>query len=206
MKRRAPPGLAWGLVCLSILVPSALLGWAPLNEPGLWPQAWQHLALRPVAGWHQAPWVLWTTAWLHGSGRHLAFNLVGLSLLALMGWRNQLGTAWAFMLFLAWPLTHLALLLDPRLTHYMGASGVLHAGLVLWLFAARGAIGMRVFVAVLLAVLAKVAWEAASSLGGGPTVFRPGADLPLAPWAHVSGVTAALLLAGIHGAQRRHTA
>jgi len=206
MKLGAPPGLAWGLVCLASLVPSALLGWAPLNEPGLWPEVWHHLVLRPAAGWHQAPWVWWSAAWLHGSERHLAFNVVGLALLALMGWRTRVGTSWALMLLLAWPMTHLALLLDPRLMHYMGASAVLHAGLVLWLFAARPAIGTRVFAAMVFLVLVKVAWEATSSLGGGPTLIRPGADLPLAPWAHVSGVTVGLLLAGIHGAQRQHAA
>lgn len=205
MRLQLPPGLAWGLVCLAIFLPAAALGWAPLGEPALWPQAWQHLVLRPAAGWHQAPWVLWSTAWLHGSERHLVFNLLGLVVLAAMGWRIRLSTVWAFMLLLAWPLTHLALLLDPRLTHYMGASGVLHAGLVLWLVAARCRVGTPLFGVALAAVLVKVAGEAAASLGGGPTVFRPGADLPLAVWAHVSGVTAGLLLAGIHGAQRHHT-
>jgi membrane associated rhomboid family serine protease len=199
------PGLAWGLVCLALAVPAVALGWAPLNEPAQWPPIWQHLVLRPPAAWQQAPWVFWTTAWLHGSEHHFAFNLIGLALLAAMGWRLRLGAAWAFALFLAWPLTHLALLLDPRLTHYMGASGVLHAGLVLWLVAARQRLGMRVFLVALALVLAKVAWEAAASLGSGPALIRPGADLPVAVWAHVSGVAAGLLLAGIHGAQRHHT-
>jgi len=206
MKRGCPPGLPWVGVCLALAAPAVFLGWAPLSEPAQWPPAWQHLVLRPAAGWQQAPWVFWTTAWLHGSERHLVFNLLGLTVLAAMGWRTRLGPMWAFMLWLAWPLTHLALLLDPRLTHYMGASGVLHAGLVLWLVAARQRLGMRVFRLALGAVLVKVAWEAASSLSGGLAVNRPGADIPVAVWAHVSGVTLGLLLAGIHGAQRHHTA
>ena len=208
MRPEVAPGLAWVLVCALVGLPAACLGWAPLSEPAQWPPLWQSLVLRPDAGWHQAPWVLWTTAWLHGSERHLWLNLLGLLTLAFMGWRARLPGPWALRLSLAWPWTHLALLLDPRLTHYIGASGFLHAGLVLWLAATWGSLGARgkwVWGLALAALVAKVAWEVAASWGGGPTLLRPGADVPLAVWAHVSGVTAGLLLAGIHGAQRHHS-
>jgi len=203
MKPWRAPGLAWVLVCAMVCLPAAWLGVAPLNQPSLWSPVWQALVLRPSMGWHQPLWALWTAAWLHGSAQHLTLNLLGLGFLAGMGWHWRLASGWAVCLWLAWPLCHLGLLLDPRLTLYLGASAFLHAGLSLWLFAARPSLSKAGFGLALLVLLAKVAWEAGASWGAGPTLVRAGADVPLAPWSHVSGVAVGLLLAGIHGAQTR---
>jgi membrane associated rhomboid family serine protease len=196
------PGLAWVLACALVCVPALWVGVTPLNQPG----SWHEWALRPTLGWQQPVWVLWTAAWLHGSAQHLALNALGLSVLAGLGWQWRLSPGWAACLLLAWPLCQLGLLLDPRLTLYLGASAFLHAGVTLWLFAARPSLNRVGFGLALLALLGKVAWEAWSAWGAGPTLIRSGADVPLAPWSHVSGVTVGLLLAGIHGAQTRDIA
>ncbi len=206
MKLWRVPGLAWVLVCAMVCLPAACVGVAPLNHPDQWPSALHALVLRPSMGWHQPLWALWTAAWLHGSDQHLTLNLLGLTILAGMGWHWRLAPGWAVCLLLAWPLCHLVLLLDPRLTFYLGASAFLHAGLILWLFAARPSLNRVGFGLALLALMGKVAWEAGASWGAGPTLVRAGADVPLAPWAHVSGVTVGLLLAGIRGAQTRDIA
>lgn len=206
MKVWRKPGLAWVLVCLMVLLPALCLGLIfqiDLAQPGAWPEQVRPWVLRPSLGWAQPAWAYWTSAWLHGSAQHLAVNALGLLLLAVMGWRLGLAAGWAACLFLAWPLVHVGLLLDPRLTHYVGASAFLHAGLVIALVAGRSALGPLIWRSALLALTGKVAWEAASVWGQGPTLLRAGADVPVAVWSHVSGVMLGLALAGIHGSQTR---
>ncbi|MBC7701697.1 hypothetical protein [Aquabacterium sp.] len=114
--------LAWTGVGLMLGLP-ALLGLLPdLTLPDHW-------ALHPSAGLHQNPLNLWTCAWLHANTRHLVANLGGLALILSLGWILKLPPRTALAWLLAWPITHLALLLDPRLDTYFGLSGVLHAGL-----------------------------------------------------------------------------
>lgn len=207
MKVWRKPGLAWVLVCLMVLLPALWSGlFFPVDlaaGPAGWPAQAHPWLLRPSLGWRQPVWVCWTSAWLHGSAQHLAFNALGLILLAGMGWRLGLALGWAVCLFLAWPLVQVGLWLDPRLTHYVGASAFLHAGLVIGLVAGRSVLAPLIWRLALVALLGKVAWEAASVWGQGPTLWRAGTDVPLAVWSHVSGVTVGLVLAGIHGAQTR---
>ncbi|RZI86195.1 MAG: rhomboid family intramembrane serine protease [Rubrivivax sp.] len=95
----------------------------------LWPgfSALSNWPLHPSAAWPHDPVSLWTCAWVHANTPHLVANLLGLGLIMGLGWVLRLSTANALAWFLAWPLTHLALLLDPRLDTYFGLSGVLHA-------------------------------------------------------------------------------
>ena len=74
------------------------------------------------------PWRWWTPAWVHFNGLHLAANVLGCGVLAYWAQATQTPTRWLWVWMMAWPLTHLMLLLEPRLTHYGGLSGVLHAG------------------------------------------------------------------------------
>ena len=103
-------------------LPAMLGRWPPHLSPASW-------ALHPDAGLHQNALNFWTCAWLHANTAHLFANLVGLSLIVCLGWILKLAPQAAIAWALAWPLTHVALLLDTRLSTYYGLSGVLHAGL-----------------------------------------------------------------------------
>lgn len=199
------PGVAWLLVGLAVLGPILGVGWLPMDHPEQWSPSGAALILRPPQGWQQPPWVWWSAAWVHGSAQHWLFNALGVLLISGVGAWLRMPTPLAVAWLLSWPLGHACLLLDSRLTFYMGASGVLHAGVAvlgvgLWQTGQRRLAG-----ALLLALTLKVGHEAWLGWPGGATLVRVGADVPVAWLAHVSGVLSGLFLAGIHGASRRHT-
>ncbi|HSW07889.1 rhombosortase [Aquabacterium sp.] len=155
-------------------MPTARLDW----QPGL------------AAG---QPWRWWTAAFVHWSALHLGANLLGLVLVALLGaaaaCRGRAVAAW----LLAWPLTHLGLLLQPALRHYGGLSGVLHAGVAVAAVALlrQGArprrwIGIALLAGLLLKVLLESPWL-------GPLRHVAGWDIPIAPLAHATGALAGAL-------------
>lgn len=87
-------------------------------------------ALHPTLGWNQSAWTYWTCVWLHANNMHLISNLAGLGITLAWGWLFRLDLTAAIAWFIAWPITHLLLvLLDPHLASYYGLSSVLHAGL-----------------------------------------------------------------------------
>ena len=153
------------------------------------------------------PWRWWTAAWLHWSGPHLAGNLLGDAIVALLGWRARAPVAAALAWLCAWPLTQ-ALFdvadpawLGPQLREYGGLSGVLHAGVViagLGLIAARApsdgaltpaqvrrhrAIGAALVAGTLIKVLLEAPWNPS---------LRPNAllGIEVAPIAHAFGFAA----------------
>lgn len=164
----------------------------PLNvSPEAWPHPAADLVLRPDAGWHQPPWVWWTTAWLHGSTAHLWRNLAGTALLALLGWLirpdRRTAIAWA----LAWPLTQVGMLWQPTLASYVGLSGVLHAGVAILgvqalLAPHRHTLGW-VGALLLAGLSAKILME---NPWGHALVLSPASAINVAPWAHFSGSVA----------------
>jgi membrane associated rhomboid family serine protease len=126
------PWAWWWAVALALGAPALLIGWAPLDTPAdTWP-AWQAaLALHPPQGWAQAPWRWWTCAWLHGSAAHQLGNMLAVLAVAALGQQGRMPRRAAIAWALAWPLTHLALLGQPQPVTYVGASGVLHAGVAI---------------------------------------------------------------------------
>lgn len=170
------------------------------------------VATQPSAPWDwqpalatRQPWRWWTAAFVHWSPGHLGANLAGLALVAALGWRARCGRRATLAWALAWPLTHLGLLLQPALTHYGGLSGVLHAGVATLAVHLLGQAGRRALGAALLAgLLAKVLLEAP---WGAPLRAVPGWDILIAPAAHASGAAAGLLcaLAGAAAAARTVT-
>lgn len=138
------------------------------------------------------PWRAVTAAFVHLTPLHLAANLAGCAVLALLGHRAGLGRREVLAAVVALPLTQLALLLRPELARYAGLSGVLHAlaaiaALTLLLRRSRDRL---VGAAVALGLVVKLALE--HPLG---PVLRatPGFDFAVAPFAHLTGaVTGAL--------------
>ena len=181
-----------------------LTGWggAPLDPTALN----SRLAWAPSAA--AEPWRWWTAAWVHLSGLHLAANLAGLALLAALGRAGRLSGDAALAWALAWPLTHLLLLLQPDLVAYGGLSGVLHAGVAcagVSLLAPSGRVRGQRFVG--WAVLGVLALKILSEAPGSGAVVRsvPGWDVPVAPVAHACGALAGLLASAVVWAVRAWT-
>lgn len=188
---RIQGGVAWLLVGAFIALPAAVVGVADFESP------W---ALRPSAGWEGNPLASWwTPAWGHATAAHLQANLLGCALMTLLGVLARVPRSAALAWLCAWPCTHALLLLDPRLTGYLGASGVLHAaaaivGVALW----RG--GQRPLAAVWLAALAaKVLHDLSQGL---PVFWHPDLGLAVSPLAHATGAASGLVFAGFLGAGR----
>jgi rhomboid family GlyGly-CTERM serine protease len=171
------------------------------------PDAASLLAWRPELAFTQ-PWRWITAAWVHWSSGHLLANLAGTALVAALGLTLALPPRSAVAWALAWPLTHLALLLRPELQAYGGASGVLHAGVAVAAVALcarmqdrRRWLGLVVLAGLALKVLSEQPW--------GPVLQqRAGWNVPIAPLAHATGALAGLLcaLAAEALARRGHNA
>lgn len=183
MAVRVRAGQWWALSALlaagalaGALLPSSALDWQPTLAYG-------------------EPWRAWSAAFVHWSARHLVANLAALLLVgalgAAAGCQGRAVLAWA----LAWPIGHALLLIQPRLLHYGGLSGVLHAGVAVaaWQLVAgargvRRAIGIAVLGGLALKLLLEAPWA-------GPVRTVVGWDIPIAPLAHATGALAGLCCA-----------
>jgi rhomboid family GlyGly-CTERM serine protease len=178
---------------------AAVLAGGSLLAPLL---ASHHLDWQPALAWSQ-PWRWWSAAWVHWSVGHAAANLLGTLLVAALGWRAHCSRLDSVAWFVAWPLTHLGLALQPGLLHYGGLSGVLHAGVVVAACqlmqrepGPRRTIGAAVLAGVVLKVLLEQPWL-------GPLRQAPGWDIAIAPWAHLSGAMAGFWCAAVMWGWRR---
>jgi rhomboid family GlyGly-CTERM serine protease len=182
---------AWA--CLAIgLALGALAAWA-LPREGL---DWQ-----PALAFSE-PWRLWSAAFVHLSPLHLQANLLGCAVVGAFGVAAGLPQRASWAWFLAWPLTHAALALQPLLLpqqppllNYGGLSGVLHAGVAiaaLHVAALQPSPRRWVGVAVLAGLAAKLVLEQAWA---GPTQAVAGWDFRVATLAHLTGSLAGLLCA-----------
>ena len=186
------PAAAWWAVCL-LASGGAVLAW--FFDPAA--LRWQpELAL-------SQPWRAITAAWVHLSPRHLAGNLVGVALVAWLGTVAGCGRRAALAWLLAWPLTHLALLLQPALQAYGGLSGLMHAGvaITIWHLLRTGParprwIGLGLLIGLLAKLWVDAAWQ------GGPLRLQPGWDIAIAPLAHATGALAGALCAAACGVGR----
>jgi rhomboid family GlyGly-CTERM serine protease len=181
--------LAWQ--ALALLLGAGALA-ASLAPPGL-------LDWQPQRVWDQ-PWRAFSAAFVHWSALHLSLNLIGTLVVAAWGWAARVPAAAALAWAAAWPLTHLALLLEPALQSYGGLSGVLHAGaavVAVWLLRrARGPrrwIGAAVLLGLVVKVVAEAPWQA-------PVQAVAGLDFPVAAAAHAGGLLAGALLGALAAA------
>ena len=191
MKR---PGRAWLALAALLAVGSVGAWWAPA-----WALDWQP-ALAAAE-----PWRAWSAAFVHWSALHLGANLGAAAAVAAFGWAAKVPPSAALAWGVAWPLTHLGLLLRPELAHYGGLSGMLHGGVavvVLWLLVIergrRRAIGAMVGVGLVAKLWLEQPW--------GP-VLRQAADwdIALAPLAHATGAVAGLLCGALSLALARRS-
>lgn len=162
------------------------------------------LAWRPELAWSE-PWRWWSAAWVHLSTGHRWADLAGALLVGALGVLAALPRRAAWAWALAWPLTHISLVLQPQLARYVGLSGVLYAGVavlgVMLLMLpdrprAQRLLGAVLLTGVLMRLGADRAWER--------VLYRPpGWDFSIAPLAHVAGAFWGALLAalvqGLHG-------
>ncbi len=185
----AAPSSSWVVLCAALGGGSLLVWWLPASlldwQPG-----------RALA----EPWRFVSAAWVHWSEWHLAANLVGVGVVALLGWVARLPARASVALGLAWPLTHAGLWMQPALAHYGGASGVLHAAVAVaacWLMAGAAGvseaprarlIGAGIAAGLLLKVLLEAPW--AGSIGSARAW-----DIAVAPVAHASGALAGMAVA-----------
>ena len=141
------------------------------------------------------PWRWWSAAWVHYSRMHWLINLGGAALVAVLGWVARVDRHAARAWLLAWPLTHLGLLLRPELAHYGGLSGVLHAGvavIAVQLLFMSDRRSRTVGALLALGLLAKLIYETP----WGPVLRHPaGWDIAVAPLAHATGAVAGVLCA-----------
>lgn len=182
----AAPGRLWLALCAALAATALVLWWAPTAVVD-----WQ-----PAQAWHE-PWRWWTAAGVHWSERHLAGNLAAVALVAAYGWAARVPGPVAGAWFVAWPLTHLGLLLQPALAHYGGLSGVLHAGVAavsFWLAwtgpGRRRGVGLLVLAGLAAKLLIEAPW-------GDPLRHSAGWDIALAPLGHATGSVAGLLCAAL---------
>ena len=175
----------WLTLCAALAVLS-LLAW-PLPREAL---DWQPARIA------SQPWRAVTAAFVHWTPIHLAANLAGCAVLALLGWRARLGRREALAGLIALPLTQLGLWLRPELLHYAGLSGVLHALVAIAALSLlqRGGRERLIGAGILLGLALKLALEQPF----GPVLrATPGFDFPVAPLAHLSGALAGAMAWGL---------
>lgn len=169
---------AWAALAAGLAAGSAVAWWLPAAaldwQPARAAEAWRFV----------------TAAFVHWSPLHLGANLAGCLIVGAFGVRGRVPARAALAWALAWPLTHAALLLQPGLAHYGGASGVLHAGVAvaaLWIARAeRGrpqVIGLAVLGVLAVKILLEEPWA-------GPLAHPAGWDIAVAPLAHAAGALA----------------
>jgi len=183
-------GRSWialaGLIFVATLAAQALPATALDWQPGL--------ALRQ-------PWRWWTALFVHYSLLHLGANLLGLLLVGALGASARVPPHVTAAWFAAWPLTHLALLVQPALRHYGGLSGVLHAAVAvvavhLLTRRPQRLIGAAILAGLAFKVVSESPWQ-------GPVQHVDGWDIGVAPVAHACGLLAGVLCALVAEAWQR---
>jgi hypothetical protein len=129
------------------------------------------------------------------SPSHLVGNLAGVAVVGAFGHAARVPARCALAWLCAWPLTHIALRMQPGLLFYGGLSGVLHAGaaIVACRLAVEGPRRERLIgLAVLFGMALKIAIEGPV---GTPVRTMHDWDIPIAPLAHAAGAVAGVLSA-----------
>lgn len=186
-------GAAWSAVGAALLLPALLLAMVPRSYGNL---DWRPELVGEVWRW-------WSAAWVHLSTRHLLANLAGGALVVALGLAARVAPRAALAWLAAWPLTHLALALQPELTRYGGLSGLLHAGvavvaleLMLRSTARERALGAAIAAGLALKIVIEAPWR-------GALAHPDGWDIAVAPLAHAAGALAGAACALVAAAVSR---
>lgn len=181
-------GIFLGLsALLAWLAPSAALDWQPQLAAG-------------------EPWRAWSSAFVHWSRQHLWANLLACAVVSLFGWGARVPPRCALAWVIAWPLTQIALLLQPTLLHFGGLSGVLHAGVAVVLVELLSRAGRERWIGacVTLGLLIKL-WQEQPL--GAPLRHLAEWDIAVVPFSHLTGALAGAFSAlGLLCLQRRRAA
>jgi rhomboid family GlyGly-CTERM serine protease len=168
-------GIFLGLAALLVwlLLPSGVLDWQP-----------QLLAAEP--------WRAWSGAFVHWSAQHLWANLLACTVVTLFGWGARVPSRCALAWFIAWPMTQLALLLQPTLLHFGGLSGVLHAGVAVVLVELLSRDGRERLIGAgtALGLIIKL-WQEQPL--GPPLRHLAEWDIAVVPFSHLTGALAGAL-------------
>jgi len=180
--------LAWPAVALCLVGPAWWLGWQPDASSSPW-------ALRPALAWHAPGWLasLWTAAWVHASPAHLLMNVCGAIAVAMAGWALAMPARGALAWLLSWPLCHLLMFVDDRVAWYVGASGVLHAGVALLAVQAWRTWGRVAGGSLLLMLAVKLCLDVSA---GFPLAERASMGITVVTLSHLIGTLCGLFLAG----------
>lgn len=150
------------------------------------------------------PWRAWTGAFVHWSRQHLWANLLACAVVTLFGWGARVPSRCALAWVIAWPLTQIALLLQPTLAHFGGLSGVLHAGVAVVLVELLSRDGGRerwIGAGVTLGLIIKL-WQEQPL--GAPLRHLAEWDIAVVPFSHLTGaLTGALSALGLLWLARR---
>jgi rhomboid family GlyGly-CTERM serine protease len=180
------PGRAWAALAAVLVAGSVFSLWLPAAALDWQPE----LAARE-------PWRAFSAAFVHWSDRHLVANLFAAAVVGAYGCAAQLPREQAAAWFIAWPVSHLMLLVRPELAHYGGLSGMLHGGVAitcLWLLVrtrgGRRTVGALVSVGLVLKLASETPW--------GPALQHSEEwDIAVVPLAHATGAIAGVLCGAV---------
>lgn len=170
---------SWLALCALHGVASMVLWWS--QEAAVQALVWRS------AEWHQAPWTLWTSAWVHLNTPHLVGNQLALGALTAAGWWLRPTRAATLAWALSWPLMQLSLVLWPLIGYAVGLSGVLHAGVAVLAvqLLLGGPRALRPWGTLLMAGLLLKLWLEQG--WARPVVWDPGNQMSVVQAAHLAG-------------------
>ncbi len=170
---------SWLALCALHGVASMVLWWS--QEAAVQALVWRS------AEWHQAPWTLWTSAWVHLNTPHLVGNQLALGALTAAGWWLRPTRAATLAWALSWPLTQMSLVLWPLIGYAVGLSGVLHAGVAVLAvqLLLGGPRALRPWGTLLMAGLLLKLWLEQG--WARPVVWDPGNQMSVVQAAHLAG-------------------
>jgi hypothetical protein len=121
-------------------------------------------------------------------------NLLACAVVTLFGWGARVPARCALAWLIAWPLTQIALLLQPTLAHFGGLSGVLHAGVAVVLVELLAKDGRERLIGagVTLGLIIKL-WQEQPL--GAPLRHLAEWDIAVVPFSHLSGALAGAISA-----------
>lgn len=189
---------AWVTVSLALGLPACMTPLIHLEQPAEWPDSIRAWVLHPDQGWDQSPWSWWATAWVHGSAPHLHQNLAALVALMLLAWISAISKRAALAWFIAWPMTHVGMLMRPELNTYIGMSGVLHAGAAIIALYQMMEPKQRPFRWIGLILAAGMGIKILMENPWTTVLFMSKSSaINVAPWAHFCGLMAGLIGGGL---------